>query len=96
MTAETFWASTPREVHEFLEGAAWRERQHLRRARYVAWWTAALQRVERFPSMEKVIGGPKTQAVTTRQTPAEQVLALQAWKAHTEAKAARKAAESHG
>lgn len=49
--AREFWDLTPAEVAMAFEAAAWRQRQEMRRAAWLAWHTAGLMRTKRMPPL---------------------------------------------
>jgi hypothetical protein len=54
-----FWSATPRILALAVDGALERARSEQQRAAWAAWTTAALGRVDKMPSLEKVIGTDK-------------------------------------
>jgi hypothetical protein len=83
MSADTYHASTLREVAMYLEAAQWRQENTARLLRYAAWHAALFQRVEhkRFPSLEKVIGvKPKPGVPPRRQSEAEMKQVILMWR----------------
>lgn len=75
---EAFWRTTPRLIAIVFAGAAQRlEREQQGRA-WLAWHTAALPRLAKFPTLESLMGVKRT---ARRQTVSEMDAIFKAWAA---------------
>ncbi len=61
-----FWAMTPKELGEYYKGKIWQEEQEQRKLVSLAWYTAALGRARRLPTLRSLIE-PKPKKLTPEQ-----------------------------
>jgi len=74
-----FWRLTLREIGVILDGEAARAKRQRSDTAWLAWHTAALQRVKKFPKLKDML--PSAPRKPHVQTVAEQVAIAKAWTA---------------
>jgi hypothetical protein len=91
MTPDEVNAATLREIAIVLKGAAWRQEQAARLSLHGAWYSAALQRSKRMPSLSQLVRDATPRSSRARQTPREVALNIQSWAAAAGLKIHRRA-----
>lgn len=56
MTVAEFWDQTPRETYLAIEAALWRDERAQRQQMAQAWYTAALTRTKKLPTLKQLTG----------------------------------------
>lgn len=62
-----YWDMTPREVYGTIDAVNWQSGQRREARAWLAWWTAALQRMKRMPALKELIHPPKTEELTPKE-----------------------------
>ncbi len=58
---------TPREVYGMIDAVNWQNNQRREARAWLAWWTAAMPRMKRMPTLKELIDPPKTEKLSPKE-----------------------------